>query len=381
MITDMQTAVLNPVLFDLLQARFGRGNVKIIAQGEAMSYHVEERPPSMFGSRSTRMKQAMVVDHQGEEYSVNCPFCRDTRQRLTINHRYATWNDQLQTRLTWLFRCYNEECQQNHQNRQALFEELFTYAGQAAADNMDQELLPGNCVDDTDPVEIDPPGEVIPLNQLPVHHPAVQYMSERLFDVNMLATRYQVGYCPKSHYRLAENRIIIPLLNEGKWFGWQARFIGDADYKAIGEPKYWTAPGTKRGKIMYNFDVAIKHQTVVIVEGPADVWGFGPQATGCWGHSMSYYNRQKLVESLREDATVVVLLDPKPDAVAVARGKPHHIEKLYQQLLPSLQGRLIRVHLPDVNSDPGSLDRKFMRNVIRAEADRVGVPICFNRDF
>ena len=371
--------VLNPTLYSLLERRFGAGNVKVIAGGEAMLHHTELRPA--MGRKS--LVPTMVVDHPGEEYMVNCPFCGDTRQRLSINHRYGTkGTDEKPMSLRWLFRCYNEECQNDHGNRTALYEEVFVQQGQANADGIiihEGKSLP----EETEPKPIDPPGYVVPLDELKVedpNHKAIVYLEKRHFDAGYLAKQYAVGYCADSKYALAKDRIIVPLLHQGQWFGWQARYIGD-DYKARGVPKYWTAPGTKRSKLMYNYELAIKHQTVVIVEGPSDVWGFGPQAMGCWGKSMSGYNRNKLINDLREDGTVVILLDPKQDDASLKQGKPHHIDKLYNQLLPSLAGRLLRIFLPDENSDPGSLNKKYMRELIKCEAKKYSVSVSFKKDF
>ena len=69
--------------------------------------------------------------------------------------------------------------------------------------------------------------------------------------------------------------------------GWQARHVGDLDWKdPKSPPKYYTCPGMKVGQILYNLANAAKYKTGVIVEGVTDVWSFGPMAMCTMGASM-----------------------------------------------------------------------------------------------
>ena len=65
---------LNQQLYDLLCRRFG--SVAIANEGEAMASRYCYDP---FKERTVR-----DIDVWGESYSVDCPFCNDTRKRLSI---------------------------------------------------------------------------------------------------------------------------------------------------------------------------------------------------------------------------------------------------------------------------------------------------------
>lgn len=358
---------LNPTLYHMLEKQFGE--VRVSSPGEAISARY-------IPDLSDLDRERLEVDDPGEEYQVNCPFCSDTRFRLTINH---TWGvpDLRGYRNLQLMRCYNEECQGYRENRDKMYDQIYRTFG---CDIHAIKIRKGK-TSVAGPQEIDPPGLVFPLDELAKTHPnhhAIEYLERRNFDPVKLSKVYGVSYCPESKFWQACDRIIIPLLEKDKLMGWQARHIGEW-HKGMPAPKYWTAPGTRRKYLLYNFEYAIKHQTVVIAEGPMDVWGFGPQAVGCWGKTMSTPNRHKLVNSLRNDASVVILLDPKQDEKEKREGKAHHIEKLYEQLRPALKGRLLKIYLPDENSDPGSLDRGFMRNLIKDEAAKNGVKVSFGK--
>lgn len=358
---------LNPTLYKMLERQFGE--VRVASEGENISARYV---PDIHDLDRERLE----VDNPGEEYQINCPFCGDTRFRLTINH---TWGvpDERGQRNMHLMRCYNEECQTERENREFLFDTVYRTFG---VDIKSIKIRKGRC-SVAGPQEVDPPGRTISLETLAEEHPghhAIEYLERRHFDPVKLSRLYDVSYCPESEFWQANDRIIIPLYEKKILMGWQARHIGQW-HKGMAAPKYWTVPGTRKKYLLYNFERAIQHQTVVVVEGPMDVWGFGPQALGCWGKSMSAPSRQKLVNSLRDDASVVILLDPKQDEKEKAKGHRHHIETLYEQLRPALKGRLLKIYLPDEDSDPGSLDRGFMRELIKEEAAKQNVTVSFNK--
>lgn len=361
----MDFSPLNPVLYGMLERQFGE--VRVAAQGEAF----QGRYVPDIANDGDRLH----VDHAGEEYQINCPFCSDTRWRLTINHRWGV-KDSRGSRNLQLMHCYNEECQSDLDNRERLYDQVYRTFGK----DIGRIFIKEGTTVVAGAQEVEPPGPTIPLERLAKEHPdhhAVRYIESRMFDPIKIGRLYNVSYCAESRYWQACDRIIIPLYEDGKLMGWQARHIGDW-HKGMAAPKYWTAPGTRRKYLLYNFERAISHRTVVVVEGPMDVWGFGPQAVGCWGKSMSQPNRQKLVSALRSDASVVVLLDPNQAEDEKRKGRPHHIEKLYEQLRPALRGRLLKVYLP-ANTDPGSLDRSFMRDLIHKEAEKQKVKVSFGK--
>lgn len=365
---------LNPTLYSLLQRKFG--NVKIAHAGEELRGRYRQEQVSR--GRKTELVLRLKVDTSGEEYLVNCPFCNDTRGRLLINHRWGVRDAQTGSLNLWLMQCMNEGCQEDYDNQQALYDQLFSIHGK----RRQVRIKPGRRVADAPLTSVELPGEHILLEDLmardPRHH-AVKYLQGRGFDPVYLSQVFKVGYCPRSKYALAEDRIVIPIEMDGMLVGWQARMIGD--WKAGDPPKYWTCPGTSRSKLAYNFNTAVKHSTVVIVEGPGDVWGFGAQSMGLLGKTMSVHMQNRLRCGVAEGSTVVIMLDPKQDSVSESKGKQHHIEKLYEQLVAPLKARrinLLKVYLP-IGSDPGSLESSFMKRAIKLVAKEEGISVAFKK--
>ena len=74
---------LNPSLYEALERHFER--VRIEHAGEAMACHYCPNPNRGF-------RRELFIDQWGETYCVDCEFCRDSRQRLHINHRFGAWD-------------------------------------------------------------------------------------------------------------------------------------------------------------------------------------------------------------------------------------------------------------------------------------------------
>lgn len=179
------------------------------------------------------------------------------------------------------------------------------------------------------------PGLVMPLEDLDPAHPAVEYLLNRKYDLDVLKRQFRVGYCysetPEQrdiglYYRrlpggfsdTPQGRIIFYIDIKGVQEGWQARIlekvegnrryfwhpyqnawvlvhikIGDVwqlrpDWQQGSYPwkpsKYRTGNGTTRSAVVMGFDAAVEWNTrmrikepfVVLVEGPLDAGRIGP---------------------------------------------------------------------------------------------------------
>lgn len=377
-----QEEPLNPTLFHRLERYYGEGQVETISPGQAISWRTVREPvPGSSEYRITRR----VVD-PGEEYKVRCKICRDHRPRLHINHRWGVFDPITKSKNLWLANCFNEDCYDNYENQAQLYERIYAVHRKA---KLQVDVLEGRESDPDEIREIRPPGPMWPLDELKAkrpNHPAIVYLEERGYDVDKLAKLWQVAYCPKSYYALAEKRIIFPIFFNGMLVGWQARYVGDnvdgVPFNEAGIAKYWTSPGFKRRLVAYNLERACKHQTVFVVEGPTDTINVGPMATGALGKTMSPYVRKLLVQMLQKnhprDGVVVIALDPKQDTKSKAKGKPHHVDVLYNQLRAPMQGRVMKLMLPE-EYDPGSMGRELFRTLAREEGKRWKLPISFGR--
>jgi len=172
------------------------------------------------------------------------------------------------------------------------------------------------------------PGVLVDLTTLADDHPATCYIHKRRFDVRELSTIYGVKYCLEGR-KFAEiydttNTLIFPFWMDNKIVGWQSRmlytpddltdeecsgmgYIKDDDGDWIRPPKYWTAPGVEKGKILYNHDWARQSQVVVICEGVFDAISVGRNAVATFGKSVT--DDQLNMFKAYWDAAIL-LLDP-----------------------------------------------------------------------
>src|SRR5437016_2241770 len=91
---------LNPILYSLLKERFGF--VKVANEGEELVGSYKYDP--------VRGQTVLDIISRGETYCVDCPYCKESRHRLYINHRYGTWDDISGSNNLHMVRCFNEEC-------------------------------------------------------------------------------------------------------------------------------------------------------------------------------------------------------------------------------------------------------------------------------
>jgi hypothetical protein len=221
-------------------------------------------------------------------------------------------------------------------------------------------------------------------------HESIQYLTERGFDPDYLERHYQVGYCLDSIYPQARSRIYIPVHRKGMLVGWQCRFPGDdVDGKSLsdcGLAKYWTMPGMAKSRAPYNYDRAVTHPAVVIVEGPMDVWSTGFMSFGLLGITLSSEMRDNFVADMRknhgERGIVVVMLDPEMPKAPHSSRRPavHPIERLRRELEPHFPHRVVPVYLP-LGTDPGSLSQRILHEHIHAAARKLGVHVDFPKSF
>ena len=345
---------LNTQLYSLLKRRFGE--VRISNPGERfVGYYVAPRA-------GDHMK--LEIAHPGEHYLVCCPRCNDTRFRLQFHHLWG-WPDPdaRGDRKMQLVYCFNENCFDDIGKKYDLFYKVYEVG---AVTRKRGRIRRGRLV----PVEkrsIDLPGPITPLQRLPRTHPAIEYLEGRFFDPDKIGRVYGVGYCATSHYYLAGHRIIIPVLDEsGTMRGWQARFIGEPPKGGV--PKYFTAPNMQRRSLLYNINRAKEYCTVVVVEGPTDVWSVGPMAVAAFGKTLTQMQRVMLRRHWRQGSCVLLF-----DANAQEENNEMHLK-----LRNSFRHGCAAVPLPD-GTDPGSLDRGFLRGLIADQATSQGVKVWFEK--
>lgn len=366
------TQLLNPTLYRLLERNIPGGVLRVLHAGTPLRGYF--RRPLLGlreGPAATRTKFRKVS--AGEEYILNCPFCNDTRGRLSVNHSFGIADPQdPQDKRLWLANCYNEGCLNSYDKREQFYNMVFTtptgkLRGILRAPKITQV-----------PQQIVEPGVIVRLDELVQQNPqheAVEYVRSRDFDPEWLGKKWGVGYCEYSRFELARKRLYIPIYANRELVGWQARYIGEW-CKGM-PPKYWSCPGQQRSKILYNFDRAQHYHTVVLVEGPADAWRVGGPGVAVIGKTLGPDAVLKLVTRCG-NGSCAIMLDPKQDEAAAKKGRLHHIEAAYQQLRGKFKDGVARVYLPET-LDPGSADSGYLLDLIRAAGREQDVKISFKK--
>lgn len=304
---------LNPELYEALKRAFP-GGVRVSGEGIPFSGQVEVDPAD------NRRKRAVVLQ-AGEYYCVCCPYCKDTRYRLWINHRWMTklvHNRNVVT-LRHLAVCYNEHCEANEDFR----------------DDMRARLARGGMIkhnqviqSDDKPTPLKPlelAGKYIRLDRLPKQHAAVQYIEKvRGMSAEELGLVWDVMWFEYSPMLPQNNRLFFPYYTLDEESGERILVGGQAHWldvqtlngtppKGSGEVKWFTLPGTRASQCLFNGWRASKQsKLVVIVEGPFDAAVLGPEfSVALFGHTVSHKQKQILMDNWgSKDGAAVLALDP-----------------------------------------------------------------------
>jgi hypothetical protein len=351
---------LNPQLFNALKRVFGAG-VKIAKEGEPMRYSIKK-------NFSTEKDRVVIEEGaHGEEYRVCCPFCGDTRFRLWISHKWCTEDPKTKAKFgVGMVNCFNDGCDLNR------------YADQHARRTKQEDLrkllspllshtvaLPRPVASEPKPVTPELPEKLVPLTQLdPAHHARHYIENVRGFNIDKLVEIYQASYCPEDPHPFISDRIIIPIRQEAKLVGYQARYIGDDISKHI--PKYFTMPGMKKTRILYNYDRASQYPVGVIMEGVTDVWAVGGQGVNVFGAAASG-TQCRMIHNAWGDTGIVLMSDAD---VMDDEEKRKQYEALRKALMPLCRWGVLEVRLPE--GDPGSVWSEDLWAYILRYAERAG---------
>jgi hypothetical protein len=372
--------VLNTSLYRALCRHFGEEAVTVSAEGQKIDWVVRNDAMQAQSQRKPRRE----VRNSGEEYVVRCPFCKDHRQRLWINHLWGHTDPATGQRNLWLAQCWNEQCLSEYANQQKLFHWIYVQGGA----NSGSRIVEGKKPESRKLGEVAPAGTLTKLSDLVKHtpnHHALTYLQDRYFDPLKLERLYGIRYCSESRYMHAQDRLYAPIRKDGKLVGWQCRYIGDdvqgRSFNEMGIPKYYTCPAMPRKLIAYNMERAMLHPTIVVVEGVTDVWNVGPMCMGLLSNKMALPLMRYIARTMKKrwgsEAAIVVMLDPEWDDRARKKNE-HPIDKLVMQFRQKCQMEAVAVWLPEGN-DPGSLDRAISREMAVKAGRKLRIPVTFSR--
>jgi len=327
---------MNSVLYALLEQRFGDVHIA----NEGVSAHVQRMSDPLRPGRFVERAATW-----GEYYCVNCPFCKDTRQRLWINHLYGASYERGRRTRTHLATCYNEDCLATP-GRYEQLEDLIFGRGRPVITKIAIKAPSTQVVHKA----VEPPGEICSVAGLPEFHPAARYVRSRNFDPAVLDAEFQIGVCTyveEPRYKIMLNRLYIPITFHGDLVSWQGRAVGEAT-----KLKYFNCPGTSKSRVLYNYDRASEQPYVVVVEGVPSVWRIGDPAVCIFGKTMSLW--QQITLSTTWAGKPIVLLLDQDARVEMEQAA---------SLLKARSADVRMVYLPD-DRDPADYTRAEIQGLI-----------------
>ena len=308
----MQSIMLNDVLYKALVAAFG--SVVVDNQGVGADIIISERN----GIPDWHLPKGDECGEHGEQYRVNCPFCRgrdgepDYKHHLYISYLsfarpnvYGTTFPQGRL-YAHCFRC---DAMKDPLKRAEL--EFRIQAGMScvspeedtAVVNMSAELPKSR--EELYTVSTDVTLEGV-KTWLPDFHlctdgmdPDVEeYLDGRDIDCNMMS-EFSIGWGAVKTPRIGRLLkggvpwIIVPVIMNGELKGVQARcpdkFITSED-----DIKYWTHPSMRKSTVVYNLDRARQFGVGVVCEGVFDVFKVGGPGVCIFGKNLSTAQRNLL---------------------------------------------------------------------------------------
>lgn len=175
---------------------------------------------------------------------------------------------------------------------------------------------------------------------LPQHE---QYLLERDFSLNKIQALWDIKSIGRKS--ILPWRIFIPIKLRHKIVSWTTRSIGSVRARYISARPDQEIHHHKH--LLYGEDYADK--TVIVVEGPLDVWRIGPGAVATFGTS---YTRQQVLRIVQYPVRYICY-DCEPVATRQA-------EQLVSEL-SVFPGKTAKIVLPD--SDPADSSQKVISNL------------------
>ena len=335
---------MNPLLYSLLEHKFG---AVLIANAGASAQVQRFNDPLRPGKFIKRAQS------WGEYYRVCCPFCKEDRHRLWVNHTYGANFVDGRRLDTHLAVCYNDGCLRQAGRLEQLADLIFGAGRPLQTSSAIRAPSADYVIKD-----IEPPGEVIRIDNLPADHPAVEYLVSRNFDIKELAERFDIGVCitpASASYGLMRGRIYIPAYAQDKLLAWQGRAVGN---RAV-PVKYYTQG--RKSQMLYNYAAASRQPVVILVEGAPSVWRLWPAAVCCFGKSLSLW-QETILATTWADKPVFIVLDSDAQ---------EELEKTTQKLC-ARDMNVVPVILPDAR-DPADYTRLELFDLLAAAANAVEV--------
>ena len=284
------------------------------------------------------------VSGSSQEFKVNCPVCGDKRGRLYISYiMCADIKRGGKQALTYSqMHCHNENC-----NNIELYKRIKQMIKNPQKITITKRTQQRNNL-------LAPPGKSVPINSDKAPEAAKLYLTNRGFDLNELATKYNVLACERLEgAEHLGNMIIFPSYNGDTLDFWQARMCYDPP-KESKMPKYYFPPNSNKSLCVYNRFNAIGKDTVVITEGVLDALRIGDEGVAIFGKCPSVAQTRIISRVFKRKRGVLLL-----DGDAHKEAEAWHTK--YKDVL--FEKGMALCKLPD-DMDPASYTREEIWDII-----------------
>ena len=268
-------------------------------------------------------------DEHGEQYIINCPFCKDTKKHLYISYLsyLRPFLNGMPLRIGALrAHCFRNNCLKDPDNVFELGRQIGF--GMALVGDGLQHCCDFNCdepSEDSTPryqlsseLSLDglktwiPDWNVIDSNTDTVIMEYLQARRVTADDIRWLNIGWGPIRSPRSHRYLNNGLpfVLFPIVNNKKLVGVQARCPDK--YMTEDQPKYYFHPGCRKQTILFNLDEARNFGVAVVSEGIFDVLSIGKPGVCCFGHTPSVA-QMRLLETFENGVIFLPDTDVRPD--------------------------------------------------------------------
>jgi len=268
-----------------------------------------------------RIESQGEVVTAGEHYNVCCPFCGDTRHRLSISYR---WLDVEHSTSEWghLANCFNEGCREVYGTAfRDTVRERAELASVGLLSDVPAAVEPTYSPDTPIAAQrFDLPNTAVPVLDLPQDHAAYQFIRMKYPGIpsGYMARHYGLLYCEHADPRWPRTRstLVFPVHDQQGLLGWQARAL-DPQSKT----RWYIPPGLILP--VYNLYRVPRTSTLVLAEGIPAAIACGPTGVAIFNKALSAQRCKAIAE---EFSSVVIATDPEtflPDPRSKGRVHAH----------------------------------------------------------
>lgn len=276
--------------------------------------HQEDVPAAIEPTAGLTLRkwQFKRQEASGEQYRINCPFCKDTKKHLYISYlSFATvdLNGESLGRSGLIANCFRRQCLRVPGAKDTLADMLTGVADVPVAAVQDNSaFMPdyGTSADATLAGIRTWYPEYKPIAECDDEDVLDYLVRERGISIRT-ATQFNIGYGPAislrtgKYYAGGAPFLMLPVIEPVGLTGVQLRAL--PKYQGT-MPKYLFHPNCRRNMMLYNGEQASSYRLAVITEGAFDAIKTGPMAVSIFGHTPSKLQLTRLESNFRDGGVI-----------------------------------------------------------------------------